>query len=46
MMVYREIESGLPSCIACGEDPLLMVLKSGSFGTPEFFEKAAAALRE
>jgi uncharacterized protein YgbK (DUF1537 family) len=35
-----EIEPGLPSCLTFGEKPLLLALKSGSFGKPDFFPKA------
>ncbi|TJY43559.1 four-carbon acid sugar kinase family protein [Cohnella pontilimi] len=40
MRIVREIEPGLPSCLTFGERPLLLVLKSGSFGKPDFFQKA------
>ncbi len=40
MRVYREIQSGLPSCITLGENPMWVVLKSGSFGSPDFFQQA------
>ena len=45
MLILREIEPGIPSVLGsgnCGE--LLMVLKSGSFGSESFLEKAALAL--
>lgn len=38
MLVYKEIEPGLPSTLAAG--PYLLVLKSGSFGGPHFLRKA------
>lgn len=44
--VWREIQPGLPSCISLGSPPLLLVLKSGSFGTPDFLEQAVAHLKE
>lgn len=45
MRVYQEISPGLPSCIALSEPPLLLVLKSGSFGSPDFFAQAIAHLK-
>lgn len=46
MRVWREIQSGLPSCVSLTDPPLLMVLKSGSFGRPDFFAQALDHLRE
>ncbi|MBW7457859.1 hypothetical protein K0U00_27850, partial [Paenibacillus sepulcri] len=41
MRIYREIEPGLPSSLSLSRKrPLMLVLKSGSFGGPDFFEKA------
>jgi uncharacterized protein YgbK (DUF1537 family) len=40
MRIMGEIEPGLPSCLTFGEKPLLLALKSGSFGKPDFFPKA------
>lgn len=40
MRVWKEIQPGLPSCVTLSEPALLLVLKSGSFGKPNFFEKA------
>ena len=45
MRVWREIEPGIPSCISLGDVPLFLVLKSGSFGSSDFFVKAVAHLR-
>jgi uncharacterized protein YgbK (DUF1537 family) len=45
MRVWREIEPGIPSCLSLGKTPLLLVLKSGSFGSPGFLEKAIAHLK-
>lgn len=45
-IVLDEIEPGLPSGLALGVAPLLLVLKSGSFGQPAFLLKAIAHLRE
>ncbi|MFM9278843.1 four-carbon acid sugar kinase family protein [Paenibacillus jiagnxiensis] len=43
--IVEEIETGLPSGLAIGAE-LLIVLKSGSFGTPEFLERAVQYLKE
>ncbi|WP_276357147.1 four-carbon acid sugar kinase family protein [Cohnella caldifontis] len=40
MRIVSEIEAGLPSCLTFGERPMLLALKSGSFGKPDFFLKA------
>ncbi len=45
LRVWQEIEPGLPSCVSLSEPRRLLVLKSGSFGKPDFFEKALAHLR-
>jgi uncharacterized protein YgbK (DUF1537 family) len=45
-IVLDEIEPGLPSGLALGVPPLLLVLKSGSFGKPEFLLKAMEHLKE
>ncbi len=45
LRVWQEIEPGLPSCISLSNPPLLLVLKSGSFGSPEFLIKAADHIR-
>jgi len=36
----REIQPGLPSCLSLNGPPVLLVLKTGGFGSPEFFERA------
>jgi uncharacterized protein YgbK (DUF1537 family) len=40
LRIWREIQPGLPSCVSLTEPPLLLVLKSGSFGTADFLEQA------
>ena len=45
MRVYKEIQPGLPSCVSLNDPPRLLVLKSGSFGKPDFFEQALEHLR-
>ncbi|HEX6289607.1 MAG TPA: four-carbon acid sugar kinase family protein [Herpetosiphonaceae bacterium] len=42
--IWQEIQPGLPSCISLTERPLLLVLKSGSFGTADFLELAVDQL--
>ncbi|SFJ51340.1 Uncharacterized conserved protein YgbK, DUF1537 family [Halobacillus dabanensis] len=37
--VWKEIQPGLPSCLSHKEPPYLFILKSGSFGTEDFFEQ-------
>jgi len=46
LRVYKEIEAGLPSCINLDAPHHLMILKSGSFGSRNFFEKAINHLEE
>ncbi len=46
MLVWKEIQPGLPSCLSLGEYPMLLVLKSGSFGTPEFLIEAIQHLKQ
>lgn len=45
LRIWQEIQPGLPSCLTLGEQPLLLVLKSGSFGSPEFFGQALDHLK-
>lgn len=44
--VWQEIQPGLPSCLSLTGPAMLLVLKSGSFGSPEFLQQAIAHLRE
>lgn len=44
MQVQEEIETGLPTCRSVDEPYYQLVLKSGSFGSPEFLEKAVERL--
>ena len=46
MRVWKEIQPGLPSCVSLSEPSRMLVLKSGSFGKPDFFERALEHLRE
>jgi uncharacterized protein YgbK (DUF1537 family) len=45
LMIWEEIQPGLPSCFSLSTEPLLLVLKSGSFGTPDFLKQAIDHLR-
>lgn len=45
-VVLQEISPGLPSTLAPGPRPLLLVLKSGSFGGPDFALKAIDHLKQ
>lgn len=44
MRVLEEIETGLPTCQSVNAPFYQLVLKSGSFGSPEFIEKAIGKL--
>ena len=46
MRIWKEIQPGLPSCISLNDPARMLVLKSGSFGKPDFFEQALEHLRE
>lgn len=46
MRIWKEIQPGLPSCVSLNDPPRMLVLKSGSFGKPHFFERALEHLRE
>lgn len=46
MTVYREIQPGLPSSVSIGGAPLLIILKSGSFGSDDFFLRAIKHLKQ
>ena len=46
LRVHKEIEPGLPSCINLAVPHDVLVLKSGSFGGVDFFEKAVNHLKE
>ncbi len=45
MRVLKEIEPGLPSCVSLEAPFYALILKSGSFGSAEFFEKSLKHLR-
>ena len=46
LRIWREIQPGLPSCVSLTDPPMLLVLKSGSFGTSEFLLQAIRHLKE
>jgi len=46
LRIWKEIQPGLPSCLTLTEPPLLLVLKSGSFGSPDFLEQAIEHVKE
>ncbi|MEZ0537848.1 four-carbon acid sugar kinase family protein [Caldicellulosiruptoraceae bacterium PP1] len=46
MIVWKEIQSGLPSCVSEGSDNIMLVLKSGSFGSDDFLKEAIEHLKE
>jgi uncharacterized protein YgbK (DUF1537 family) len=46
MRVWKEIQPGLPSCVSLHEPPRMLVLKSGSFGKPDFLEQALDHLKK
>lgn len=45
LRIWKEIQPGLPSCVSLSADPLLLVFKSGSFGSPDFLERALEHLK-
>lgn len=45
VMVWQELEPGLPSCVSLSQPHRLLVLKSGSFGSPTFLERALDHVR-
>lgn len=46
LRIWKEIEPGLPSCISLSQPNLLLVLKSGSFGSVHFIQTALNHLLE
>jgi uncharacterized protein YgbK (DUF1537 family) len=45
LRIHQEIEPGLPSCVTLTTPTYLLVLKSGSFGTPAFLNNAVHHLK-
>jgi len=46
MRIGREIDPGVPVLYVGGDEPIALALKSGNFGTPDFFAKAFAVISE
>ncbi|MBX3062728.1 MAG: four-carbon acid sugar kinase family protein [Anaerolineae bacterium] len=46
LQIYEEIQPGLPICLSLEAPPTLLVLKSGSFGSSDFFAKAIQRLKQ
>lgn len=46
MRVWKEIQPGVPSCYSLEQKPRLFVLKSGSFGKPDFFVRALEHMKQ
>ncbi|UVK41539.1 four-carbon acid sugar kinase family protein [Mesorhizobium sp. AR10] len=44
LTVGGEIDPGVPALYSQGDDPIALALKSGNFGSPDFFGKALAKL--
>jgi len=44
LRIGPQIDPGVPWTVSIGEPPLALALKSGNFGTPDFFTKALAML--
>jgi uncharacterized protein YgbK (DUF1537 family) len=42
--IGREIDPGVPALYSHGNEPIALALKSGNFGSPDFFAKALARL--
>jgi uncharacterized protein YgbK (DUF1537 family) len=45
LRVWEEIQPGLPSCLSLTAPARLLILKSGSFGSPDFLELALRYLK-
>jgi uncharacterized protein YgbK (DUF1537 family) len=45
LQIGPQIDPGVPACLALGTQPLALALKSGNFGTEDFFMKALDALQ-
>jgi len=44
LRIGAQIDPGVPGTVTMGELEIALALKSGNFGTPDFFEKALAAM--
>ncbi|MDI3508873.1 MAG: hypothetical protein PWP55_1065 [Clostridiales bacterium] len=45
LIILDEIQPGLPSCMSISQQPMLLILKSGSFGSDDFFINAVEYLK-
>ena len=45
LTIGAEIDTGVPALVSQGEHPIALALKSGNFGSPDFFAKAVNVLR-
>jgi len=45
LIIGAEIDTGVPALVSQGERPIALALKSGNFGSPDFFAKAVSVLR-
>ncbi|AEE97209.1 four-carbon acid sugar kinase family protein [Mahella australiensis] len=45
LIILDEIQPGLPSCMSISRQPMLLILKSGSFGSDDFFVNAVEYLK-
>lgn len=46
LRIGAQIDPGIPATVSIGEDPISMALKSGNFGSVDFFDKALRHLGE
>lgn len=46
MRILAEIQPGVPMCVSLGSKPMLLVFKSGSFGSADFLAQAVAELEQ
>ena len=44
LTIGAEIDPGVPVLLSGGDNPVALALKSGNFGTPDFFNKALERL--
>ncbi len=45
LQIGPQIDPGVPACLSIGTPKLALALKSGNFGTDDFFMKALDALK-
>mgnify|MGYP000985367194 CR=1 FL=1 len=44
LRIWKEIQPGLPSCVSLTSEPVLLVLKSGSFGDAAFLAQGKGGI--